>query len=93
LEVASNEDLARASKQGTILEIMVNGKKYGSGGFRSPSTESSSLGVIALIFGVGMLIGSILYEFRHRSQRKLLELPACFHENLQTDSQDVRPID
>ena len=93
MEVASSEDLVRASKQGTILEIMVNGKKYGSGGFRSPSTDNSSFKAIALILGVSMLVGGVLFEFWHRSQRRRLELPASFHENLKIESQDARPLD
>jgi hypothetical protein len=94
LEVASNEDLVRASKQGTILEIMVNGKTYGSGGFRSPSPDNSSFKAIALILGVGMLVGGILFVgFRRQFQRRLQALPASFHENLQIESQDARPID
>ncbi|CAB9531194.1 expressed unknown protein (Partial), partial [Seminavis robusta] len=36
MEVATAKDLERASKQGTILEIRVNGTTYGHGGFRGP---------------------------------------------------------
>lgn len=44
MEAADTYDLATASKQGSILEIKVNGKTYGSGGYRpeSPSSYDST---------------------------------------------------
>jgi hypothetical protein len=35
MEAADEADLARASKQGTILHIKVNGTHYGTGGYES----------------------------------------------------------
>jgi hypothetical protein len=92
LEAASTEDLVRASKQGTILEINVNGKMYGSGGFSS-STDNSSLKAIALILGAGLLVGGVMFGFWRQFKWKLLELSPSFKENLQIESQDARPID
>ena len=40
MEAADTYDLATASKQGSILEIKVNGKTYGSGGYRPESSSS-----------------------------------------------------
>merc|ERR1712194_253923 len=52
---ADTYDLATASEQGTMLEIKVNGKVYGSGGYRSepePSHMSSILTLAAALFSV-----------------------------------------
>jgi hypothetical protein len=92
LEAATTEDLVRASKQGTILAINVNGKTYGSGGF-GLSTDASALKAIAFILGAGLLAGGFLFGFWRQLKPKLLEFPPSFKQNLQIESQDARPID
>lgn len=69
------------------MRIKVNGKVYGSGGIRS-SRDSSALRIVALVLGMGMLVGGIaLFVVRRRFlQRKVKALPASFRENLQDDT-------
>lgn len=84
LEPATRDDLVRASKQGSLLRIKVNGRVYGSGGF-GVSGGMSALGVMAIVLGVSMLVGGIaLIVIRHKFlKRKLKELPGSFREELQ----------
>jgi hypothetical protein len=70
---ATAEDLARASAQGTITEITVDGVRYGSGviGTFSPAFLKSlenlsvddflSLDVLTLVVGGGMLLGVFIF--------------------------------
>jgi len=76
VELATTEDLQRATAQGTIVEITVDGVTYGSGGIRTPpgflSVESLSLSL-----GIGIFFGLLVFFFylqlqpKHRRQRAL----------------------
>ena len=90
LEPADMEDLKRASKQGSLLRIKVNGTVYGSGGFNS-SPEYSSLKLTGILLGMGMLIGGVILFMLRRQllRRKLLKLPPSFHESLQNECHDI----
>jgi len=86
LEPAETEDLVRASKQGTILRIKVNGRVYGSGGFGS-QRDLSALKLTAVVLSVGMVVGGIaLFLVRRWNVKKDLKaLPPSFHESLQAE--------
>ena len=71
---ADTYDLATASEQGTMLEIKVNGKVYGSGGYRSepePSHMSSILTLAAALFSV-CVIAFTWHKKSHIIKRKIM---------------------
>jgi len=60
MEVADQIDLERASRQGSILEIKVNGTVYGQGGFRGPPKnilkQATGIGALAVMALVSLLV-------------------------------------
>ena len=83
MELATEEDLARASAQGTILAVKMNGKIYGSGGIdwheddpRTIIMILTSLAVAALlIILIRVYKSSIVNMFKRLQSRR-------FHHNL-----------
>ena len=82
MEEASADDLARASAQGTILRIRVNGKVYGSGGYGNMaefrSVANVALGATLTLLTVASLavVGVALYwGRRHYQLRRSLTVP------------------
>jgi len=57
-EPASTDDLARASEQGTILRVKVNGVVYGKGGYTSEPEYSPSR--FFLVAVAGLLAGALM---------------------------------
>jgi hypothetical protein len=88
MEEASMQDLSRASKQGTILTIKVNGKTFGSGGF--PSTAPESGKVVIFVFALGLVFGGMVWVGRHFFQRRWRTLQsAALQETFQIQSEDA----
>lgn len=90
MEAASLDDLKRASAQGSLLRIKVNGRVYGSGGFTSPPSYSS-LTLTAILVGIGMLFGGVVFFVVRRRflRKKVMDLPPSFRESLRIECQDV----
>ena len=63
MEPASSQDLERASKQGTLLRIKVDGKIYGQGGFHADDVVVDWTESILIGFGVLIFVGFIYLMF------------------------------
>ena len=61
MEPATTEDLVRASAQGTILAVKVNGKIYGEGYISNTATASQKVARIIGVFGFLAIFGICLY--------------------------------
>lgn len=90
LEPADASDLARASKQGSLLRIKYNGRVYGSGGYGSSFDYSSPWMVTTLVLGIGMLIGgfALIVVRRRIRKRNMKELPPSFREHFHIEDAD-----
>ena len=85
------KDLAKASKQGTILRIKVNGKVFGSGGFGSDGPEYT----MTIIWMVTATIFIFLLWFIYRKWQELKwALPPSFQEQLykEEDETDTKTV-
>lgn len=82
MEPAYKEDIQRASKQGTILRIKVNGTFYGQGGFHA-SDEGVWNDPILVAFGVSLLVGFLYLTFAYLSKIILRKKPKMLREPLQ----------
>lgn len=78
MEMATTQDLERASSQGSILAIEVDGKWYGKGGFETESDGSIlryviAFGTVACIFWLGLLCYArkLIYRRAMRLIRKV----------------------
>jgi len=78
MEPAYKDDLKRASKQGTILRIKVNGKFYGEGGFHAYDKGDVWQEPIFIAFSVSLLLVGFFYLifaylFKRRQSKMLRE--------------------
>jgi hypothetical protein len=80
MEPADVDDLVRASSQNSILEIMVNGTTYGSGGYRSPPNFHSK--EIGMLLSLCTLVACILLFIFRRSLKTRFALGSAFKEGL-----------
>jgi hypothetical protein len=89
LEPAEENDLARASEQGSILRIKFKGKVYGSGGYGSTVDYPMPWMVTGLVLGLGMLVGGSVALIIIRRRRFKRELPPSFRENFHIESKET----
>jgi len=85
MEPASTEDLERASKQGTILAIKVDGVTYGKGGIDWHDVEMEIQATLWIIATAAVL--GIVYLFDRR-YRKSVHLRRQFQKSLRVDFLD-----
>ena len=74
MEEADIDDLVSASSQGTMLEIKVNGKTYGSGGYTSdpePSVFNSFAFHLATVALSGCIVAIIVHSNSHIIERNM----------------------
>lgn len=105
MEEASIEDLARASSQGSILAIKVDGVVYGSGGFQSKPSPAlfyvTIAGLLLLLLGGAFFVverTSLLTKAttlftkafeRFKSRRQVEALPASLREKFAVETEDA----
>ena len=104
MERAEEFDLQQASQQGTILEIWVDGQRYGRGGFHPhfiwpqwATVLLSCLGGMGLVgcltllcrkFGSSAMVGTVLQWLRERFFRT--GLPSSFKEHFHIEDEEPR---
>lgn len=104
MKQATTEDLERASAQGSIMEITVDGVVYGSGvvshAFLSSfdkldANDLLSLDVLTLVVAGGMLLGVMMVfirrqlEPKRQQQRRRKNFPKWYKERLVSDETSV----
>ena len=83
MEPATTEDLLRASTQGTILAVKVDGKVYGEGYISVTATASQKMTRILGAFGVIAIVGLVIY-WKREWLRKFLSGRSKGMESLET---------